>query len=247
MRRGAGAATPDDAPDLGRGGKARAQKAAAAASKESAARAAAEAAEAAAWEAGADARGRAKSEKALADAAAKAAAKAAAAEQLRKEEAEASAQKLRGAEKVAARRAAKASEEEADRSRASAPSLVARSVDEAIAALTVAASPRAGAGGGGGGNRSDAEEEHADDTDRMGKLASKLAGVDLEDAHPEKRAKAAWARFYERELPVLKAEYKTLRLTQLKDMLWRKWQKSPENPLVAVERAKEATASSWKA
>ncbi|KAI8806181.1 hypothetical protein BJ742DRAFT_817822 [Cladochytrium replicatum] len=61
-----------------------------------------------------------------------------------------------------------------------------------------------------------------------GTLAS---SSDKVERHPEKRMKSAWAAFEERELPLLKAENPSLRLTQLKQMLQKKWKKSPENPL----------------
>lgn len=51
------------------------------------------------------------------------------------------------------------------------------------------------------------------------------------DIHPEKRMKAAYQEFEDRELPKLKAENPNLRLTQLKQILWKEWQKSPENPI----------------
>ena len=51
------------------------------------------------------------------------------------------------------------------------------------------------------------------------------------DMHPEKRAKAAYATFEERELPRLKAENPNLRMSQLKQLLRKDWMKSPENPL----------------
>ena len=51
------------------------------------------------------------------------------------------------------------------------------------------------------------------------------------DMHPEKRMKAAYAAFEERELPRLKAENPNLRLSQLKQMLRKDWMKSPENPM----------------
>lgn len=62
--------------------------------------------------------------------------------------------------------------------------------------------------------------------------ASGAAGSrkDVIDRHPERRAKAAYAAYEERELPVLKKENPGLRLTQLKELLWKQWQKSPENP-----------------
>ena len=51
------------------------------------------------------------------------------------------------------------------------------------------------------------------------------------DRHPEKRLKAAYLEFEARELPILKAEYPNMRLSQLKQMLWKEWQKSPDNPM----------------
>lgn len=51
------------------------------------------------------------------------------------------------------------------------------------------------------------------------------------DKHPEKRMKAAYLAFEERELPRLKAENPNLRLSQLKQMLRKDWMKSPENPM----------------
>lgn len=52
-----------------------------------------------------------------------------------------------------------------------------------------------------------------------------------EDKHPEKRMKAAFTAFEERMMPELKAQNPTLRLSQLKQLLRKEWQKSPENPL----------------
>ncbi|TPX49578.1 hypothetical protein SeMB42_g01350 [Synchytrium endobioticum] len=51
------------------------------------------------------------------------------------------------------------------------------------------------------------------------------------ERHPEKRMKAAYAAFEERELPILKTENPGLRLSQLKELLAKRWKKSPENPL----------------
>jgi hypothetical protein len=51
------------------------------------------------------------------------------------------------------------------------------------------------------------------------------------EKHPEKRVKAAYAEFESRRLPQLKEEKPTLRLSQLKQVLKKEWQKSPENPL----------------
>ena len=65
--------------------------------------------------------------------------------------------------------------------------------------------------------------------------------VDADDKHPEKRAKAAYARYRERELPILKKEYPSLRMSQHLEMLQRAWNKSSENPIVAAERLKQAS------
>lgn len=51
------------------------------------------------------------------------------------------------------------------------------------------------------------------------------------DKHPEKRLKAAYNAFEERRLQELKMENPSLRLSQLKQMIFKEWQKSPENPL----------------
>lgn len=51
------------------------------------------------------------------------------------------------------------------------------------------------------------------------------------DKHPEKRLKAAFTAFEEVNMPRIKEENPTLRLSQLKQILRKEWMKSPENPL----------------
>ena len=51
------------------------------------------------------------------------------------------------------------------------------------------------------------------------------------DKHPEKRMKAAYTEFEERRLQELKDENKSLKLSQLKQMVFKEWQKHPDNPL----------------
>lgn len=58
-----------------------------------------------------------------------------------------------------------------------------------------------------------------------------VLSVSKEERHPERRLKAAYAAFEERELTRLKVEYPNLRLSQLKQILRKDWMKSPENPL----------------
>ncbi|CAA6656049.1 unnamed protein product [Spirodela intermedia] len=53
----------------------------------------------------------------------------------------------------------------------------------------------------------------------------------LADRHPERRLKASFKAFEEAELPKLKEEKPGLTLTQYRDMIWKLWQRSPDNPL----------------
>lgn len=52
-----------------------------------------------------------------------------------------------------------------------------------------------------------------------------------EDRHPEKRMKAAYSAYEDREIPILKAQNPSLKLSQLKQLVFKSWQKSPENPI----------------
>nr|GMC62372.1 coiled-coil domain-containing protein 124-like [Ipomoea batatas]GMC62528.1 coiled-coil domain-containing protein 124-like [Ipomoea batatas]GMC62536.1 coiled-coil domain-containing protein 124-like [Ipomoea batatas]GME14676.1 coiled-coil domain-containing protein 124-like [Ipomoea batatas]GME18867.1 coiled-coil domain-containing protein 124-like [Ipomoea batatas] len=54
------------------------------------------------------------------------------------------------------------------------------------------------------------------------------------DKHPEKRLKASFKAFEEAELPKLKEEKPGLTHTQYKDLIWKLWKKSPDNPLNQV-------------
>ena len=59
-------------------------------------------------------------------------------------------------------------------------------------------------------------------------------GDDLPDGHPEKRRKALYNAFLERQLPIMKEEHPGLRLNQYKERIFELWQKSPENPVNQV-------------
>jgi len=50
------------------------------------------------------------------------------------------------------------------------------------------------------------------------------------DKHPEKRARAAFQRYQEEQMPILKQENPTFKRSQLLDLLHRNWKKAPENP-----------------
>eukprot|EP00026_Physarum_polycephalum_P014568 Phypoly_transcript_15098.p1 GENE.Phypoly_transcript_15098~~Phypoly_transcript_15098.p1 ORF type:complete len:218 (+),score=77.20 Phypoly_transcript_15098:128-781(+) len=51
------------------------------------------------------------------------------------------------------------------------------------------------------------------------------------DKHPEKRVKASYAAFEEKMIPIVREDNPTLKLSQLKELVWKLWQKSPENPM----------------
>ena len=51
------------------------------------------------------------------------------------------------------------------------------------------------------------------------------------DRHPERRLKATFEAFEAARLPSLKNEYPNMRLSQLRQMIRKEWQRSPENPL----------------
>ncbi|VDI74671.1 Hypothetical predicted protein [Mytilus galloprovincialis] len=59
-------------------------------------------------------------------------------------------------------------------------------------------------------------------------LSEKEAAV---DHHPEKRMKAAYKKYEDTNIPILKQENPNMKLSQLKHMLWKDWMKSPDNPL----------------
>ncbi|PNW73363.1 hypothetical protein CHLRE_14g629500v5 [Chlamydomonas reinhardtii] len=65
-----------------------------------------------------------------------------------------------------------------------------------------------------------------------------------QEKHPEKRMKAAWKAYEERMLPQLKEEKPGLKMSQYKDMLWKTWQKAPDNPLNAAALAAAAASPS---
>ncbi|KAF9009554.1 hypothetical protein BDQ17DRAFT_1348321 [Cyathus striatus] len=71
-------------------------------------------------------------------------------------------------------------------------------------------------------------------------VGQQAAGI---ERHPERRFKASLAAYEERELPNLKKEHPGLRLQQYKDLLYKKFQKSPENPFnqatVSFDASKE--------
>jgi len=54
--------------------------------------------------------------------------------------------------------------------------------------------------------------------------------------------KAAFRAYEERELPLLRREFPSLKRSQLKERLWKLWQKSDENPMNGESVAYNAKA-----
>lgn len=67
---------------------------------------------------------------------------------------------------------------------------------------------------------------------------TKAAGI---DTHPERRVKAAFNAYLDRELPKYKEEYPGLRQNQYRDRLWDKFQKSSDNPMNQLHLKYNAT------
>ena len=51
------------------------------------------------------------------------------------------------------------------------------------------------------------------------------------DKHPEKRMRSAWNAYFERQLPLFKAQNPNAKRSQLIDMIQKEFKKSPENPV----------------
>ncbi|XP_049535835.1 coiled-coil domain-containing protein 124 [Anopheles darlingi] len=79
-------------------------------------------------------------------------------------------------------------------------------------------------------NRVMADTEVAQTIDQAIAVLS-VSGEGGTDRHPEKRMKAAYKAYEEEQLVRLKQEYPSLKLSQLKQMIFKNWQKAPENPM----------------
>eukprot|EP01111_Echinosteliopsis_oligospora_P018484 TRINITY_DN850_c0_g2_i1.p1 TRINITY_DN850_c0_g2~~TRINITY_DN850_c0_g2_i1.p1 ORF type:complete len:200 (+),score=101.04 TRINITY_DN850_c0_g2_i1:1229-1828(+) len=78
------------------------------------------------------------------------------------------------------------------------------------------------------------KEKHGDDyleARTVDDAVKQLSGSQEAEKHPEKRLKAAFAAYEDVNLPILRKENPGLKLSQVKELLWKQWQKSPENPL----------------
>lgn len=78
-------------------------------------------------------------------------------------------------------------------------------------------------------------------------IGQRAAGI---EQHPERRFKAAFEAYKERELPKLKVERPGLRLVQYQEVLFKQFQKSPENPFnqttISYDASKEEKVDALK-
>ncbi|EDW95981.1 coiled-coil domain-containing protein 124 [Drosophila yakuba] len=77
-------------------------------------------------------------------------------------------------------------------------------------------------------NRSMADTDVASNIDEA--LVVLSVNDSEEDKHPEKRMRAAYKTFESNNLPRIKAENPSLRMSQWKQLLMKEWNKSPDNP-----------------
>ena len=64
----------------------------------------------------------------------------------------------------------------------------------------------------------EANEEHEEGFDKQG---SSNSSDGVKDRHPEKRMKAAYQKFEDERMAELKIEYPTLKMSQLKEKIWK--------------------------
>jgi len=74
------------------------------------------------------------------------------------------------------------------------------------------------------------ELEESIEARSVDEVIGQLSGLET-DRNPEKRLKAAFTAYEAANLPLLRQENPSLKLSQLKEILWKQWLKAPENPL----------------
>ncbi|KAH9857494.1 hypothetical protein C2E23DRAFT_804506 [Lenzites betulinus] len=77
-------------------------------------------------------------------------------------------------------------------------------------------------------------------TAKMDKASVGSQAANIE-RHPERRFKAAFEAYKERELPKARKEHPGLRLQQYNDLIYKQFQKSPENPFNQVNLSYDAS------
>jgi Coiled-coil domain-containing protein 124 /Oxs1 len=168
-------------------------------------------------------------------------------ERIEKQEAEEASKmkKIRGSEKVALKKAIEAESESYARIQMKSQGLVATGIENAINLLSVASGTAQTA-------VAYAEAKHGKDVDELMLHQSAIEAMKshktlaLDDEHPEKRMKAAYAAWSEKRLPRLREENPGLRHSQLQELMFKEWGKSDENPLVVYQKRKELAESEAK-
>ena len=64
----------------------------------------------------------------------------------------------------------------------------------------------------------------------------------LADGKGNVNMKAAFAEYEEAQMPIFRAEYPSLKRSQLMEKIFKQWQKAPENPMVQRAEAMAAAA-----
>jgi hypothetical protein len=65
-------------------------------------------------------------------------------------------------------------------------------------------------------------------------LTTGVAGAEV-DKHPERRQKAEYKAYFDRQLPLLKLDHPGLKLSQYQERIFEAWKSSPENPKIAAK------------
>ncbi|KAI3643435.1 hypothetical protein MP228_012990 [Amoeboaphelidium protococcarum] len=120
----------------------------------------------------------------------------------------------RGSAKAAAKKQQKVEQQQVEQQALNVEEFAATNIDDALDLLDVAATTTSGGASSGGKKQ-------------QFKTGS---GVTEIEKHPERRAKAAYKAYEDANLARLRKENPSLRLTQVKELMWQEWQKSPENP-----------------
>lgn len=74
------------------------------------------------------------------------------------------------------------------------------------------------------------EEEYAEVITASGNVDNALNAMQGADKHPEKRAKAAYQKYIDDQMPNIKVEFPGLKRSQYLEIIHKNWKKAPENP-----------------
>ncbi|KAJ1912748.1 hypothetical protein H4219_005487 [Mycoemilia scoparia] len=132
---------------------------------------------------------------------------------------------IRGAEKAAAKK--QAAHESKIVAQEPVEEFAARNIDDAIELMDSVSLSKGGA-------------DNSITQARIGASLGETTTAAAIDRHPERRAKAAYRAYEDRMMMKLKEENPGLRLSQLKQLIFKEWQKAPENPFNQIQVAYNA-------